>query len=78
LSIAFPDRFCIGVPEPAVATLDEARADRPAPPVGSAVALAGTVCATTVEVDAPINMIASAAGPTVLEKQLRIVISAGS
>ena len=44
------------------APLDEDGADRTVPPIGSAKALLpGTVCAATVEVNAPANVIASAA-----------------
>jgi hypothetical protein len=77
LSIALPDRLCFGAPEFAAATVDDGDA-APAAIIGAATALAGAVCAATVDVNAPINMIASAAGIAVLEKWPSIVINAGS
>src|SRR6185312_12508388 len=52
LSIALPDRLCVGVPDCVVAT-EETGAVLP---VDSAEALAGAVCASAVEADAAASM----------------------
>jgi hypothetical protein len=78
LSIAFPDRLCVGVPGCPAAVLDDEGADRPKLLIGDTAASVGAVCATTVEAGTPASIIANAIGPTVLEKQLLIVIGVGS